>query len=809
MPRTKRPLAAPSEAPANPEHVSRTPLEVGLGRVLAAYARHLLTGDRVVPGFAARLDGPHVLVDVQAPDGLRHVRRRAGAYLRLCADVWGQSQSAAERAVLPSLVATLTSHPSGGANGWSRFHELETDPDWLEGLEAVAAALVPGAPEEAVLLLRRLYDVDGRFGPDRGLYSRDLRPRKAPAAIARAVAARSPVTPESEWSRSTTPHGAIKRVVPFATSESAAERLAVASRIADVLPQLSLSNHLTCYALVDKALPALLQDGDGAVHEVALGVAQNLGMKLLYHRAYAEAMRLLDLVVPYHVALPETLRARWECRLYLDACTGAADLDAAEEDWNRAAALDAPTDPSMVGRCMFWAGDVTDRRGVALARVAKGLVARAEGGDPCKDRKVGKPPAADEKARLVARAAALSGKALMTAAPRIEQDLERARAEGTASGRGFQAEEYAARAQVREASGDLAGALADYEAARELSLAAGLSWQIDHHGEPIRRLRAQLAPPAPDTIPPGFDPPWFLDPARTAEERERAATAWFAQPWREFPATPQAAAGRPFAYVLLRDAVARSAALWQLAERDGIDLGDRLAFAARALVVLDRWTERRDASLLESVLRDSHELAFFGTGCAVDKKPAEERRPLLEWLGQLARAEPLDEAAVLQGLGSARWTSLAAEFAAKVGDYDPLRDLFDAVRRAGCDGEALARVLHAYQPLMRNDWSNFGKPRGAAAKWESLGRALASLDGRKLAPALIAWTRAQQAVPGYYGLPRLSSKWLWPLYYAWSEAHVPAFLAEVSKGNLDNGKSLSKTQKAARRECLDWFAARA
>ncbi|MFY0534221.1 hypothetical protein [Nannocystis pusilla] len=292
---------------------------------------------------------------------------------------------------MPSLVATLTSHPSGGSNAWSRFHELETDPDWLEGLEAVAEALVPGAPDEAILLLRRLYDVDGRFGPDRGLYSRDLRKRKAPAAIARAVAARSPVTPESEWTRSTSPHGAIKRVVPFATSESATERLAVAVRIADVLPQLSLSNHLTCYALVDKALPALLQDGDGAIHEVALGVAQNLGMKLLYHRAYAEAKRLLDLVVPYHVALPESLRARWECRLYLDACTGAADLDAAEEDWNRAAALDAPTDPSMVGRCMFWAGDVTDRRGVALARVAKGLVARAEGGDPCKDRKVGKP----------------------------------------------------------------------------------------------------------------------------------------------------------------------------------------------------------------------------------------------------------------------------------------------------------------------------------------------------------------------------------------------------------------------------------
>ncbi|MCY1013893.1 hypothetical protein OV079_51885 [Nannocystis pusilla] len=806
MPRTKRPLAAPPEAPANPEHVSRTPLEVGLGRVLAAYARHLLTGDRVVPGFAARLDGPHVLVGVQAPDALRHVRRRASAYLRLCADVWGQSQSAAERAVLPSLVATLTSHPSGGANGWSRFHELETDPDWLEGLEAVAAALVPGAPEEAVLLLRRLYDVDGRFGPDRGLYSRDFRPRKAPAAIARAVAARSPVTPESEWSRSTSPHGAIKRVIPFATSESAAERLAVASRIADVLPQLSLSNHLTCYALVDKALPALLQDGDGAVHEVALGVAQNLGMKLLYHRAYAEAKRLLDLVVPYHVALPETLRALGVPPL--PRC-----MYRRRRPRRRRGGLEPRRGPrrahrSEHGRPLHVLGGRRHRSPRRRAGAGGQGAGRARRGRRSVQGPQGrKAPAADEKARLVARAAALSGKALATATPRIEQDLERARAAGTASGRGFQAEEYAARAQVREASGELAGALADYEAARRLSIAAGLSWQIDHHGEPIRRLRAQLAPPAPGTIPPGFDPPWFLDPARTADERERAATAWFAQPWREFPATPQAAAGRPFAYVLLRDAVAHSAALWQLAERDGIDLGDRLAFAARASS--------------SSIAGPTAATPLCSRACSATRTSSPSSAPAARSTRSRRRSG---------GRCSSGWASSPAPnrstrprccraWVACAGPRSrpssPPRSA-TTIRCATCSTRCAARAAtarrspwcYAYQPLMRNDWSNFGKPRGAAAKWESLGRALASLDGRKLAPALIAWTRAQQAVPGYYGLPRLSSKWLWPLYYAWSEAHVPAFLAEVSKGNLDNGKSLSRDPEGRAPRCLDWFAAR-
>lgn len=804
----KRATARPGD-PASTQHSPRTPLALGLERALAAYARHMLAGERALPRFAARLEGPHVLVDVHAPDGLQQVRRRASAYLGLCADVWGRSQPAAARAALPSLLATLSSRPDGGANEWPQFYSLAADPDWFEGLEAVAEALVPGAPDEAVLLLRRLYDVDARYGPDRTLYSRDLREREAPGAIASAVSARSPVTPESDWSRGTTPQAAIKRVVPFAAAESATDRLAVASRICDALPQLSFSNHLTCFALVDRALPALLQDGDGAVHEVALAVAQNLGMKLLYRGAYAEAMRLLDVVIPHHVALPESLRARWECRLYLDACTGAADLDAAEEDWVRAAALDAPTDPSMVGRCMFWAGDVTDRRGVALARVARALVIRAEGGDPCKDRKKPAAPTADERARLLARAAALSGDAIETASPRIEQDLGRARVEGSARERGFQADEYAARAQVREASGDLVGALADYEAARELSLAAGLAWQIDHHGDPIRRLRARLGQAPGDGVPTAFDPPWLLDAARTAEQRERAAALWFAQPWREFPDTPQAAGDRPFAYVLLRDVIAESASLWQIAGADGLDLGDRVAFATRALVVLDRWFDRRDASLLESVLDDSHQLAFFGRACAIGQKSAKQREPLLAWLNDLVRADPLDEAAVLRGLAGARWTALSAAFAANVDRYDALRDLFDAVRRAGFDGDALALVLRAYQDLLRNDWSDFGKPRGAAAKWEPHGRALAQLDGRRLAPALIAWTRAQQAIPGFYGLPRLACKWLWPLYHAWSEAHCPAFLAEVNEGRLDNGKTLSKTQKAARRECLAWFAERA
>ena len=792
---------------------SRSPLEAGLDRAAAAYARHMLTGKRTVPVYSARLDGPYVLLDVHAPDGVQHVKRRASAYLQLCADLWGRSRPPAGRALMPTLIGSLTSHPDGGANGWTNFHALESDPEWVDGLETVAKALIDGAREEAILLLRRLYEVDERFGPDRTLVDAGMRRRTAPPEIAEEVAARSAVTPESEWYRSTSPQAAVKRVVPFASSKDATERLAVAQRIAMALPHLSHSNHLAMYALVDGVLPALMSDGDGAVHEVAVGIAQNLGMKLLYVRAYPEAKKLLDIAVAHHVELAETLRARWECRLYLDACAGTRDLDAAEEDWKRAADLDSPTDESSMGRCIFWTGDVRDRRRVAIARVAAALVARAEGGDPCEDRKVAKKdlPDAAEKARLLARAAALSDSAVKKGKARVERDLDRARKTGAALERGFQAEEYAARAKVREASGDLAGALVDYEAARELRVAGGISYQIDHFGPDIRRLRRLMLEPqgaAASGVPESFDPEWFLDEERTSKEREAAATAWFAEPWRKFPKTPKAARGRPFAYVLLRDVLADSADIWKVAAKDEIDLGDRVAFGMRALRMLDAWFDRRDASRLEDVLDDSYQVAFFGEGCSLDSKTAKQRRPLFTWVKDLASADELDEAVVLRGLEGGPWRELEQHFISNVDTFDPLRDLFDAVRRARLDGDAIALVLGAYQPLLKNDWSALGQPRGAAKGWLQHGEALARLDGDAVAPALIAWTRAQQAVPGFYGRPKLDAKWLWPLYYAWSDAHCPAFLEEVAKGKLDNGKSLSRSQKATRRECLDWLEER-
>src|SRR4051812_22569632 len=98
-----------------------------------------------------------------------------------------------------------------------------------------------------------------------------------------------------------------------------------------------------------------------------------------------------------------------------------------------------------------------------------------------------------------------------------------------------------------------------------------------------------------------------------------------------------------------------------------------------------------------------------------------------------------------------------------------------------------------------------GAPRKAPTKWEGHGKPLATLDGNKLAPALSAWTRAHQKIAREV----LFARWPWPLNYAWADEHCPLFLDAVKYRELDNRKSLSKTQRAARSKCLAWFGEKA
>lgn len=758
-----------------------------LGRLFTAFAAHFLRGTWTLPDFRAELaDGALRLL---LPDH-RAIAGRPSAYLLLAGRFWAQTRPELE---LPALLPALT-HAPLGAGTWDRWAELRADRRATAALHDLALALAADAPDEAVLIWRRLHERDDDWS-DRD----DSRPGggRIPAPLRAAVLARSPVLAPLVARRSHSPMGIVKALAPSAGAADETSRLALAVCLDSAVSQLRSSDHLRLHAALRPALERLLAPGDGAAYEVALGVAQQLAAKLHHVQAYAEARPLLDLLIAAGVGFPETLRQRWECRLDLDD-------PGAESDWARAARLDAPGDPSYLGRCMFWSGDASDRRALACSRVAQGLVQRAAGGDPCRDRKPGAPVSAEARARLLARAGRLAAEALELAAERVAADEARARAGESMTARGFQSELFAARAAVREATGDLAGALADYEEARTLRVAAGLSWQSDHHGDDVRRLERALAGAAPPAIPASFDPAWLTAAERSAGERAQAIARWGAEPWRSFPATPADALGTPLAYVLLRELVAASEDVWSAAAGDGVALPDRLGFAARARPLLDAHAERRDADRLAWALEHAVFVALARSGDRHDfaRKTKEERRPLLTWLAALAAAPALDARAVLAGLAGPPWIRLGDLFHAKVEQLDPLREIFDAARGAGLAADDVAAVVRAYDRLLHNDWTRFARP---PKEWLPLGEALDCPGAARLAPALVAWTRAQQRVPGYYGLPKLDPKWLWPLFYAWAPS-TAELLREVAEGRLDGGKRLTAPQKKLRRECLQWFA---
>ena len=135
---------------------------------------------------------------------------------------------------------------------------------------------------------------------------------------------------------------------------------------------------------------------------------------------------------------------------------------------------------------------------------------------------------------------------------------------------------------------------------------------------------------------------------------------------------------------------------------------------------------------------------------------------------------------------------------------DPLRDLFDEVRAAGFDGDALAVVMTAYNQLRHNEWSTLGEPKPDFA---AIGPRLALLDAKRLAPALIAWTRAYHRVPDptYERPPRFLAKWLWPFKWLKS-AESRAFVDAVGRGELDTKQTRPTAQQLkARQACLAWI----
>lgn len=762
----------------------RSSLEGCLEALFAAYARHFLAGEPPLPRFDARLEGASVCLEIHAPDGPQLVRRRASAYLLLAGQLWGACRAPAERAALPALITSLTSHPQGDGNAWINASAFVADAETGRALSTLAELVAADAPDEAVLLLRRFLDVDRGTSPHPAAFERLASPLPA------RITAQSAAGTFALRAGSLGPVALAKALRPLAISPDETERLAAATCLAAVVHHVEDADNLRFLAEAQPSLSAWLDEGDGAVFETALGMAQELGTKLLYRSAYAETKSLLDPVIAQHVALTKTLRARWECRLYMGD-------PLADEDLDRAATLDSPDDAAYLGPLTFWSGDVAARTIAGLTRVAAALLSKAEGLDPCPDRSPRRqplPPFAADRAAFLARARKLADEALSLGASRAEEMLARAHVDGSARDRGLQADCRGVRAMIHEAAGDHAAALADFRRARLIRIAGGLCWQSDDYGAEIRRLERTTAPVAP----PCFEPTWFFDESRTKAERDAAMSSWSAQTWRTLPHTPTTDGG-PIAYVLLHSVIAHGANLWRTARYDGVDLGDRIAFAAGALPYLDRWRDRRDGARLAALLTTAHLTAFLGVDTPIQEASAEERRVLYTWVQRLVEAGPLDDEAILAGLDGAPWRRICACFDERVDEYDRLRDLFDALSGAGVDAASVALVLRAYEPLLAGQPADWDIPR---EQWTALAEPLSSVDAARVAPVLIAWTRSGQRIPAGWGMQTLHAKWLWPLAYVWSKAHVAPFLEEVERGGLDNGKRLTRWEVSSRRACL-------
>ncbi|MDI1446037.1 hypothetical protein [Polyangium sp. 6x1] len=761
---------------------SNATLHDALAEFFAHFSSNFLQGQREVPSFTARRVGTSIEVAIQRAEGEPIVLRQRGSALYLLAGrVWAETR-VHEAHGRSCLLPTLTPYPVGFSTQWANWQNLQNAA--LPAVGRIALALDEDAHEEAVLLLRHVIDVDSGYWLElEHAVPNELR-KEALAELSEL----------KERTRSTSSLGGhLKALAPHATSSDPRERLFVAKHYRYTTKHLSNDNHLTFLKNIQPALDAWLKEEDGAVFETAVGIAEMLGYKLFNHCAYAEAEPWLSTAIDAGVAGAELFRARWECRLYL------GDERAAAEDWRAAEPIGDPAQGLSLG--FFFRGDRQDRRAIGLAQVARSLGKLAGGEDPCRDRpktKKAKPISEAERSSLLTRARVLADEAVGMIDERARGDEARARAGEGVTERGFEARIFAARALVREGSGDTAGALDDYRRARTLATAAGLSWHGDLHGEDIRRLE-QAGKTNGGAIPESFDPVWFLASERSDDERGRAVAAWGAQPWRGVPGARERGASIPIPFVLLKEIVDHSAALWKLGEADGVKLPDRLEFVQRARPLLDRFADRRDADRLASVLDDAHEIAFD----VLPRHEKAERAPFFAYLRALGDAETIDEAVVLSALGDDAWGRLTRRLEAKLDELDPLRDVFDATVRAGAPMEAVAAALAAYRELFRNDWGSFGTPRPA---WVKLAQPLERADGAKLSAALIECIRREQSVPGYYGLQRMPAKYLWPLFYAWHPA-TEEFLNEVLAGKLDNGKSLSATQRKARLECLAWFAA--
>ncbi|MFZ4739454.1 MAG: hypothetical protein ACOYM9_26165 [Bradymonadia bacterium] len=433
-----------------------------------------------LPALAVTRDGPDLLVDV---DGIP-VRGRLSAWSSLAGGIWGQAAHIHLGQAYPRLLPAPRDRLGSTGPGIALNAALRTlGPALLAAARALAAA---GEPDEAqaiagALLRRHVYRIGAgppggppALAPDDPLLAGLPAPGRSQMAAyldPGATAAKQIATGLTAWAQDPAP----------------AERLA-AWELCDawLLRQRGARRGLQAHGWLSAALATGLDDPEPFVAEGARLAADRLAALLLEERAIPEAIQWLErLAVEGEATLVTGLRL-------LEAYLSAGRDEAAQ-------ALEATLLP-LAG---VWPThglptrlpDEADLDGLvshALTGAARDALARAQGQDPCGQRRGPAARAPGNPAWHAARADRLLAEAIGRLEPTLASWLARGQVEAIDS-RGFTQAPFVLAAERAAGAGDQPLALARLRQAQAIARSLGPRWRADDHDAAVAALEAAVA----------------------------------------------------------------------------------------------------------------------------------------------------------------------------------------------------------------------------------------------------------------------------------------------------------------------------
>ncbi len=463
-------------------NLSRT-LRPSVLEALAVYGKERFPDHPPIENIELSVEGPDLIVELPGTDGQpqRTVRGRLSAPLLLAAEVWGfhSGRLHGSRAML---------EPPIGQNG--DVEEL-TDREARRALSRAGLAWIEaGERQEGLFCLRRGLDVSALSMTGTESEQRLLEQIE------------DEINPSSELdqatSASTTPNALAKKAAPFADHEDPYERWCCAQKLHSALWHLSSSNRLIFNQHAGPALLKLAQDPVPAVREEGLRGLDYLTWKLWCHGAYPEILPHLAVLMEAEFHTDIQAWRLWE------ACLAEGDEAAAEAAWSTLSKVAEADQTVRLAANFFEHGDWTDARIVGLGRVARALLAKAQGGDPCADRlrrkKKLKPPKGEVRDAYLRRARHHLVEALESARSRTEEDLRTMEAASSDTERdelrgrrGFTADLHEVAALLDLEQNRPMDALRRLVEADRLDQALGLTWRRGRFDAQMRELAEGLS----------------------------------------------------------------------------------------------------------------------------------------------------------------------------------------------------------------------------------------------------------------------------------------------------------------------------